>query len=578
MRAAGTVSVLTALAVWCGLPYWRTHAWAAAATVCCCAGLGAAGVLMRTERRTRLCGVMLLAAGTAWSLTWSQSWDSGPLPVIGQFAQSVTFLALGIAILQYLNPGRLERAERWWIMAGALVLLGGTALSIAMSRPGWMGYHADVFWPHVRTGHDRFALFVALLSESFIVLAVGYGCVLVRQAKERLARKYRRLTAPLLVLILASALASAWAEQGGTLTSLGRSLDTFAVQSLIGVFFLAALLYTGLVDRFSGLRVKDRIISRASPPTMSGFRDAVAEALDDPGLQVYYRIPDSDQYADSRGRPAGRFRKASREESSDGNRYRCEVFADSGALAAVIDLDRKLRERPGLIDAAKSVARLLLMHSGLRDEVRSTGLRLQRQSQVDILQADITDRQRLERDLHDGAQQMLIALSMKMGAAAVSLDDPGLRGLVAGWRRDLRDATDELRNLARGIYPATLSEQGVKAALDSLAERQTELRVDLDIPEARFPVIIETSLYFAVAEAVANAAKHARASRVRIRVAHETPWLACIVADDGNGEAVQRPGGGLEGIVNRVRVLGGDVRISATPGEGSAVVMRLPCE
>lgn len=379
-----------------------------------------------------------------------------------------------------------------------------------------------------------------------------------------------------MLLIVAGALAVAWSEQSTSLTDFNLQLETFAVQSAIGVAFVLMLFYTGLADRFAWLRVRDRLMTRASPPTMRGLRDAVSEALDDPPLEIYYQIPNSSAYADSAGRWAGDSGEAAWTGQYE-DRWLCRVFA-SGTLAAVIDLDLRLRERQGLVAMVKSVAGLLLMHSRLRDEILAAGQRLQRQSQFELLRTDITERQRLERDLHDGAQQMLIALSWKMGAAAETISDPAMEKMVAGWKKDLREATDELRNLARGIYPAALTEQGLRAAFESLAERQTEMYVELDVPDTRFLPEIETSLYFAVTEALTNAAKHARATTVSIRLEHEPPRLTCAVADDGTGLAAQRPGGGLEGIVNRIRVLGGNVTIAAARGEGSTIEMVLPCE
>ena len=106
------VSGLAASAILCGWPYWRVHPWAAVITACCCAGFGAAGSLMLTESRTRSCGIALVGAGSAWSATWASSWDTGVLPVLGQFSQSAFFLAIGTGVLLYVNPGRRALSAR----------------------------------------------------------------------------------------------------------------------------------------------------------------------------------------------------------------------------------------------------------------------------------------------------------------------------------------------------------------------------------------------------------------------------------------------------------------------------------
>jgi signal transduction histidine kinase len=339
-----------------------------------------------------------------------------------------------------------------------------------------------------------------------------------------------------------------------------------------------ALLYTSLADRISGLVARNLLMSRASPPTMRRIRDALADVLDDPALEVYYRLPHSDHYADHQGHCAGTFSQADLTWDQQASRWLHPVFTGRGVIAALLDLDVRLRERRSLLDAAGSVSRLLLMHADLQDELKAASTRLQRQAQAGILQAGLTERRRIERDLHDGAQQMLLALSMKMGATIASATERQVRELVRSWQQDLRSISDELRNLARGIYPATLSERGLRAALESLAERQADLHVTIDVPEARFPGIHETNLYFSIAEAVTNASKHAQASKVRVEIMHTPPFLTCSVTDNGNGQAAVLPGGGLEGLINRLRVLGGDVCVAATLGEGSVIEMMLPCE
>ena len=198
---------------------------------------------------------------------------------------------------------------------------------------------------------------------------------------------------------------------------------------------------------------------------------------------------------------------------------------------------------------------------------------LQRRSQISILQLGMTERQRIERDLHDGAQAMLISLDWAMGAAVASVaDDADTRELIKTWRRKLQGATNSLRDLCQGIYPVALSQYGIRAGLKSLAEQQSQLHVELDVPEARFPESIETNLYFCVAEAVNNAVKHAEASKVHIRIKHESRRLSCTVSADGNGRAAVTDGSGLNGIRNRIRLLGGEFRRPHEPSMREAAI------
>jgi signal transduction histidine kinase len=580
LGTGGISAALAGSAVLSGWPYWQDHPLAGVIAVACCAGLGVAGALMLTDGRTRRCGTMLVAVGALWSATWSQSWDTGVLPAVGQYAQGLCFLVLGMAILEYVSPGRREQAERWWFAAAVLILVIGTTASIVVSRPEWMGYRPGVLWPTVYVSRAGFGGVADALRAGFLAIALGYGFVLLRQAWRKPVAE-RLLIMPMLLAVAALAVLAALSEQGSALTSLDGDLNSFAWQSSFGVLFLAVLLFTGLRNRVSGLLVKNRLMSLAAAPTMSGIRSALADVLHDPQIEVYYRLRGSDHYVDSQGRSAGTFDEAewALRSASAGTRWYYRVFTDRRGLAAVLDLHRRLGEGQDRLSAAESVVKLLLMHADLRAELKEAGIRLHRQAQINILQTDFTERQRIERDLHDGAQQMLLALSMRMGAAAATISDGATQDLVARWRHDVRDITTELRNLARGIYPSVLSEHGLRAALESIAERQTELHIVLDVPATRFPEPVETNLYFSVAEVVANAGKHSGASRVRVRITRTPHRLTCLVADNGNGGAKVRPGGGLEGLVaNRIHALGGTFGITAIPGEGSTIEMVVPCE
>lgn len=446
---AGAMVILAAAAVGCGLPYWRGHLWAGLLTVCCCAGLGAAGMRSRTEGRARQGGLMLLITGVAWAATWSQSWNSGPFPLIGQFAQAIAFLAVGISILQHVHPGRLGRLAWCWIAAAVVVLVGGTAVSVAISSPARMGYAPGVYWTPYDVGAGDFSRAVSVLGKVYVLLAAAYCAVFFHQIRSKLPRKYMRLSWPLQAFIALGALAVGYAEQGSALTNLGASLQASAFQSLIGAAFLAMLLY--------------------------------------------------------------------------------------------VDLQRSLR--------------------------------------VGILAAASAERRRIAELVHDGAQGGLYALYVRMEAAALSTDDVATRARIVKWQRCLQDSMDELRDLSHGIYPATLSQHGVRAALESLAEREAVLSVHLDVPEGRFTAEVEENLYFAAHEILTNAAKHSAAAEVRIEVRHAPPWLVCRVSDDGNGRAAIREGHGLDQIVrNRVHPLGGTFTMHSAPGAGTTIEMRWPCE
>jgi signal transduction histidine kinase len=224
-----------------------------------------------------------------------------------------------------------------------------------------------------------------------------------------------------------------------------------------------------------------------------------------------------------------------------------------------------------------AVSRVLL-GPGEKQALRARALELQasRARGVDAAEAE---RRRIERDLHDGAQQQLLAVALDIGRARGKLDaDPeGARRLIEQAHTGARAAIAELRQLARGIYPAILTDRGLDAALSSLAAR-SPVPVHLDVRlEERPPAAVESIAYFVVAEALTNVAKYARASRVAVEVAREDGEVVVEVRDDGAGGAEVRPGGGLSGLADRAATIDGRLTVSSPEGGPTVVRAVLPC-
>ncbi|GAA2422883.1 sensor histidine kinase [Actinomadura vinacea] len=227
------------------------------------------------------------------------------------------------------------------------------------------------------------------------------------------------------------------------------------------------------------------------------------------------------------------------------------------------------------------VARLLLGPNRSQEEnvqlrERTAHLRASRARGVDAAEFE---RRRIERDLHDGAQQRLLAVAMDIGRARAKLDDDpeGARALIEQAHTGTKEAITELRDLARGIYPAILTDRGLDPALSGLAGRApVPVEVEVDLPE-RPPAAVESIAYFIVAEALANIAKYARATRATVRVAREDSWVVVEVADNGVGGAVARPEGGLAGLADRAATIDGMLIVDSPPGGPTVLRADLPC-
>ncbi|HEX6472601.1 MAG TPA: sensor domain-containing protein [Streptosporangiaceae bacterium] len=208
---------------------------------------------------------------------------------------------------------------------------------------------------------------------------------------------------------------------------------------------------------------------------------------------------------------------------------------------------------------------------------RAEHLQASRARGVDAAEAE---RRRIERDLHDGAQQQLLAVAMDLGRAKAKLaDDPETaRQLIELAHAGTKEAIAELRNLARGIYPAILTDRGLDAALSALAGRApVPVDVEVDLPGERPPAAVESIAYFVVAESLANVAKYARATRASVRVVRDHHWIIVEISDNGVGGATATPGGGLAGLADRAAGIDGILTVNSPVGGPTVIRADLPC-
>jgi signal transduction histidine kinase len=201
-------------------------------------------------------------------------------------------------------------------------------------------------------------------------------------------------------------------------------------------------------------------------------------------------------------------------------------------------------------------------------------------SRARIVEAADAERRRLERNLHDGAQQRLVSLALDLGGVEAKLDDDpaAARRLLASAREELALALEELRELARGIHPAVLSDRGLAPALEALAGRvPLAVRLELSV-EGRVPERVEAAAYYVVAEALTNTVRHAEASLAIVRIDRDGDRVRLEVSDDGIGGATASNGTGLRGLADRVEALGGRLELDSPPGAGTRVTGEIPLE
>ena len=296
------------------------------------------------------------------------------------------------------------------------------------------------------------------------------------------------------------------------------------------------------------------------------LRDALAKALSDPSLRLAFRAADGDGYLDTHGLPAG---------PPPAGRMHTPL---GPAGDAILIHDAELRHEPELVRAAAAAARLALEHARLQAEVRDQ-LEQVRASRARIVEAGDTARRRIERDLHDGAQQRLVTLSLALAMARRQAEgvSPALQELLESASKEAGEAIAELRELARGIHPAVLTESGLAGAIQSLAERSPVPVVIGAVPAGRFSAPVEATAYFVVSEALANVAKHAPRATARVTISQRTEQLVVEVSDDGPGGARPEAGSGLRGLADRVASVGGTLRVEDAADRGTRIEAAIPC-
>jgi signal transduction histidine kinase len=248
----------------------------------------------------------------------------------------------------------------------------------------------------------------------------------------------------------------------------------------------------------------------------------------------------------------------------------------AGAPVAALLHDPVLAENRALLDGVASAAGITLENERLQAELRAQLLEL-RASRVRIVEAGDAARRRLERNLHDGAQQRLVALSVALSLVSerVRSRDAETAEHLDAARSELADALAELRELARGLHPALLS-RGLAAALTGLAER-APLPVDVQVRLAEeLPENVAATAYYIAAEALTNVARYANAQQARIDAEGTSAMLELVIEDNGIGGAAARPGSGLEGLRDRIEAIGGTLELHSEQGAGTRLVARLP--
>ena len=398
---------------------------------------------------------------------------------------------------------------------------------------------------------------VATIVLALALVAVAFRGYLGAVGAERRARSTQLQAASAVGLVLAAPAVARLAYPAGDANEAGL------LAYEVGLVIVAAGLLAGLL-RGPWLRapVADLVVELGDV-TSGTLRDALARALGDPTLQVGYWLDGG--YVDAEGARIELPRPGS-------PRAVTLVERDGRPLAALVH-DPAVLDDPGLVEGVAAAARLAAANARLHAEVRAQLAELAA-SRRRIVEAGDDERRRLELRLRDGTVRRLEALGTSLAAARAGAGSASGAGLEQA-QRQLERALADLRELARGLHPRDLVDEGLEGALTGLAARSA-VPVDLDVAPVAVPRAAEAAAYFLCSEALANVAKYASASRVAISVDRRNGHLAVDVADDGVGGADPARGSGLRGLADRVEALGGTLRVDSRPGGGTRLHAVIP--
>jgi signal transduction histidine kinase len=404
-----------------------------------------------------------------------------------------------------------------------------------------------------------------LLTVSAISLC-GVGILVARRRQS--GRPLRRASALLVdafglglimiaVLLTSATLGGPWVHQ--------IRWVTFITLGLAPLAFVLGLLRA----RLGQSAVGGLLVDLRGEPEPTDLRDALARALRDPSLTLAYWLPEFGSYADLEGRAV------SLPEPGDG--HMVTLIERNGVRIAAIVHDPSLQEESELLEAVAAGAGMALENAQLHAEQRAH-LEELRGSRARIVDAGRKERQRLERNLHDGAQQRLIALSLELSSLEERLaSDAEAASRLEAARGEIGASLEELREVARGLHPAVVSGHGLAVALEQLVMgAAVPVRLTVSIG-SRLPEALEVAAYYLVSESLANVGKHAQASSVTVGVTRRATDVVVEITDDGVGGADEERGSGLRGLADRVEALGGRLRVWSPAGRGTRVRAEMPC-
>lgn len=523
-------------------------------------------------RPNTLVGPLLCAVGFTFMLNTLAMSDIAWVFTLGATFGSVFFIVFAQLVLTF-PVGRPGSALERGALAAGYALAVGVPLAYTLVTPELEGQVvadapanvlrvADVPWLS-----DAVDIVGSILGVAIIVLIFA---LITRRWREATPAARRVLTpihacgAALIVLLGVVLIADLVVADGSAVYAV-LNVVALVPFMLLPFVFLAGLLRSRWARAVAVGDLVQRLGDERQP-----LAAAVAAAVGDPTVELLYWLADDGRFVGEDGTPAVL-------PPDDDPARAAALVRHGGARVGAIVYDRALDGEPELMTAAAGAAALAMENGRLEAELRARVADL-RESRARLVSEGLAERRRLERDLHDGAQQRLVSLALQLGLArkAVATDPSEADRMLARAGDELDQALEELRELARGLHPAILADRGLAAAVEALAARSPTPVEVAAVTNERLPAPVEAAAYFVVSEALANLAKHADAEHAEVRVTRVNGSAVVEVRDDGRGGA-DPTGHGLRGLADRVAALDGRLDVASPPGAGTTIRAEIPC-
>ncbi len=536
-----------------------------------------AGVAESWRRPASRAGLLLVDAGIGWFFTdWNNPGMGSPAAfTFGLIVSALTAPLVAHAAFAYPTGrvgSRLDVCVLVLAYAGAGLMLGlFPALFFDPGRQGCGLCPANLVLVRSEPG------LVDGLLRAGLVLGLAWTVSLVAAGAARLARAsppLRLVLWPVLVpaggyLVLVGA-DFAYSLPRGTLGNDAVDYRLWLGQAVLLVLMALGVAWAWVRDRRTRLAVVRLVVDATQSPRPGGLRDVLAEMLGDSSLELAYPVGEPPRHVRADGQPAS---------IQPGKGQDVTPLVRGGRTAAVLRHRAGLLDDPGMVREVAAAARLGMENERLHAEVLAQLDEL-RAAQARIVAAGDAERRRLERDLHDGAQQRLVGLSLALRITRpqrATVPASRLVGLIDQADRELRLAIDELRELAHGIYPAVLADEGLAAAVEALAEDSPIPVTMAEFPQERLPAPVEAAGYFLIAESGGLIAALAQAEGITVEAKHDGTQLVIQITSDAAASAGHEVEAGLCDVVDRVGALGGSLCVEYTEDGAITIWAEMPC-